>query len=123
MTWPVAQASPSGIAHDDGNLWMASLRGERLWRIGIADSGIADFSTTEFFTGEYGRLRTVVTAPDGSLWLTTSNRDGRGEPADDDDRILRIENPSLESPDSQGTSTTIVSATSAGLLPPSISMV
>ncbi len=98
VTWPVAQASPSGIAHDDGNLWMASLRGERLWRIGIADSGIADFSTTEFFTGEYGRLRTVVTAPDGSLWLTTSNRDGRGEPADDDDRILRIENPSLESP-------------------------
>ncbi|WP_374229826.1 sorbosone dehydrogenase family protein [Rhodococcus sp. F64268] len=98
VTWPVAQASPSGIAYDDDNLWMASLRGERLWRIGIADSGIADFSTTEFFTGEYGRMRTVVTAPDGSLWLTTSNRDGRGEPTDDDDRILRIENPSLENP-------------------------
>ncbi|MEE2056998.1 PQQ-dependent sugar dehydrogenase [Rhodococcus artemisiae] len=98
VTWPVSQASPSGIAYDDGNLWMASLRGERLWRIGIADAGIDDFSTTEFFTGEYGRLRTVVAAPDGSLWLTTSNRDGRGEPADDDDRILRIENPSIENP-------------------------
>lgn len=96
VTWPVSQASPSGIAYEDGNLWMASLRGERLWRIGIEE-----LDTTEFFTGEYGRLRTVVAAPDGSLWLTTSNRDGRGEPAGDDDRILRIETPSTEKPSTE----------------------
>jgi glucose/arabinose dehydrogenase len=93
LTWPVSQASPSGLAWFDGSLWMAGLRGERLWRIDIPDTDVQDtaVTATDFFVGEYGRLRTVVAAPDGSLWLTTSNRDGRGSPADDDDRILRIE--------------------------------
>ncbi|MGA4689125.1 MAG: PQQ-dependent sugar dehydrogenase [Rhodococcus sp. (in: high G+C Gram-positive bacteria)] len=88
LTWPVSQASPSGLAWFDGSLWMAGLRGERLWRIDVQDTAA---TATDFFVGEYGRLRTVVAAPDGSLWLTTSNRDGRGSPAGDDDRILRIE--------------------------------
>ncbi|MFI6399291.1 PQQ-dependent sugar dehydrogenase [Rhodococcus coprophilus] len=88
-TWPVSEASPSGLAFADGRLWMAALRGERLWSIEVAADGTA--STRNFFVGEYGRLRTVAAAPDGSLWLTTSNRDGRGQPGDDDDRILRVE--------------------------------
>jgi hypothetical protein len=44
-------------------------------------------------TGTYGRLRTVVAAPDGALWLTTANRDGRGTPVPADDRVIRIEPP------------------------------
>lgn len=90
LVWPVEQASPSGLAYADGHLWMAGLRGQRLWRIKVSASGKAS-QPTAYFTEDYGRLRTVVTAPDGRLWLTTSNRDGRGEPTPADDRIILIE--------------------------------
>ncbi len=88
VVWDVAEASPSGLAHLDGALWMASLRGERLWRIQIRNGRAT--RPADFFVGAHGRLRTVAAAPDGSLWLTTSNRDGRGTPSKDDDRILVI---------------------------------
>lgn len=93
MTWRTSEASPSGLAYAGGYLWMASLQGERLWRIKVAAGQVSD--PTAYFegadAGEYGRLRTVVRAPDGRLWLTTSNEDGRGAPAPDDDRILLVE--------------------------------
>ena len=86
--WPTDEASPSGIAVADGAVFMASLNGERLWRIPI--DGTAPASRRPCFKDEYGRLRTVLLAPDGSLWLTTSNTDGRGDVRDGDDRILRV---------------------------------
>ena len=89
LVWPVDQASPSGLAFADGHLWMAGLRGQRLWRIAVSDGKAS--KPRAFFGEEYGRLRTVAVAPDGLLWLTTSNRDGRGEPTPDDDRILRVQ--------------------------------
>lgn len=90
LVWPVEEASPSGLAWSDGHLWMAGLRGQRLWRIDVSRAGKASGST-EFFTEDYGRLRTVVTAPDGKLWLTTSNQDGRGNPTPADDRVILIQ--------------------------------
>ncbi len=87
--WRTSEASPSGLAFAEGSLWMASLRGERLWRVPVDRDGTIG-KPRSYFVGDYGRLRTVVVAPDGSLWLTTSNRDGRGNPAPQDDRILRI---------------------------------
>jgi len=89
LTWPVDEASPSGLAYLDGQLWMAALRGERLWQIPVDDAGARE--PTSYFTGDFGRLRTVVAAPDGRLWLTTSNHDGRGDPTAEDDRILVVE--------------------------------
>ena len=42
------------------------------------------------YAGEFGRLRDVVSGPEGEIWLLTNNTDGRGDPAADDDRILHI---------------------------------
>ena len=47
-------------------------------------------------TGQYGRLRTVVLDAQGGLWITTSNRDGVGTPAEDDDKVLRIVPPASD---------------------------
>ncbi len=67
---------------------VAGLKGQRLWQVPITADGVGE--PVAAFTGDFGRLRTVVAAPDGTLWIATSNRDGRGAPTDDDDRILRV---------------------------------
>ena len=90
VAWRPAVASPSGLAYADGALWMAALRGARLWRIPLDGTEPAS-EPRGFFVGEYGRLRAIAVGPDGALWLGTSNTDGRGSPADNDDRILRVE--------------------------------
>ena len=89
ITWGTDVASPSGLAYSEGHLWLAALRGERLWRIDV--DGDTASNPTAFFVGDYGRMRTVAFAPDGMLWLMTSNADGRGTPGPDDDQILLIE--------------------------------
>ncbi|MFC7327817.1 PQQ-dependent sugar dehydrogenase [Marinactinospora rubrisoli] len=92
VTWTTAEASPSGAAVADGSLWVAALRGQRLWRVPLTGDPARPVGEPEsLFTGEFGRLRDVVAAPGGGgIWLTTSNRDGRGTPADGDDRVLRV---------------------------------
>ncbi|WP_310526062.1 PQQ-dependent sugar dehydrogenase [Nocardioides sp.] len=88
LTWSTEDASPSGLAFAHGALWMAALRGQRLWQIPL--DGDTPGAPVGLFTGDYGRLRTVVSTPTGDLWVATSNRDGRGDPADLDDRILLV---------------------------------
>lgn len=86
--WPTDQASPSGIAIVGDHVFMAALRGERLWVVPLKDGRAG--TPKDYFVGQFGRLRTVVAAPDGSLWLVTNNTDGRGNPKPGDDRILRV---------------------------------
>lgn len=87
--WKTAEASPSGIAYAEGSIWMAGLRGKRLWRIPLNGTQ-ASAEPQAFLEDEYGRLRTVVSAGGDRLWLVTSNTDGRGSPKDGDDRILEL---------------------------------
>ncbi|WP_343949510.1 PQQ-dependent sugar dehydrogenase [Nonomuraea longicatena] len=88
-TWSTADASPSGLAYARGSLWMGALRGARLWQIPLDAQGRAGTPVAHFEEG-YGRLRAVALAPDGTLWVGTSNKDGRGSPSQDDDRILAV---------------------------------
>jgi streptogramin lyase len=75
----------------DGAIYMAALRGESLWRIPLTATG--DVGTPErLLEGRYGRLRTVVSAPDGRLWLASSNT-FRGTLHPGDDRILALRLP------------------------------
>ena len=89
VVWRTNDASPSGLAYWQDDLWMAGLRGQRLWQIPLDGTKAGD--PVAHFRGDYGRLRTVAVATDGnSLLLTNSNTDGRGDPASDDDRLFRI---------------------------------
>jgi glucose/arabinose dehydrogenase len=90
--WPTDDASPSGIAVGaDGAVYMAALRGESLWHIPFDAEGQPG-TPERLLEGRYGRLRTVMSAPDGRLWLITSNT-FRGSPRPGDDRILALRLP------------------------------
>ncbi|MGW1812201.1 PQQ-dependent sugar dehydrogenase [Streptomyces sp. NPDC002125] len=90
--WKTSEASPSGIAYAEGSIWMAGLRGERLWRIPLSDKADGEplAAPQAFLEGKYGRLRTVLAAGGDLLWLVTSNTDGRGDPEAGDDRVLLL---------------------------------
>jgi glucose/arabinose dehydrogenase len=85
-TWATNDASPSGLAVAKDRVYMACLRGQKVYRIGTDGS-----SPERLLAGKYGRLRHAAAAPDGSVWVLTNNRDGRGDPGPDDDRILRLD--------------------------------
>jgi len=87
MTW-----APGDVEYLNGKLYFTGLRGSALYVVSLDGETVTGFET--FFAGEYGRLRAVRLGPDGYLYLSTSNRDGRGQPGAEDDLILRV-NPDL----------------------------
>jgi glucose/arabinose dehydrogenase len=88
VVWRTDEASPSGAVVVGNTLYVAALRGERLWVVPLADGRAGEPHAV--LRGKLGRLRTVAVAPDGAVWLTTSNTDGRGVPREGDDRVLRF---------------------------------
>lgn len=93
-TWAPAGAAfytGSDLPQWQGDLLFGALRGAHLHRLALGgEDGLTVVDEEELFSGEYGRLRAVAVGPDGHLYVTTSNRDGRGRPSPEDDRILRI---------------------------------
>lgn len=89
VSWsPTATCSPSGLTIARGRAWVAALRGRSLYAVNLVGSRAK--RKTRYFHDRLGRIRTVERAPDGSLWVMTSNRDGRGTPRRGDDKIVRI---------------------------------
>ena len=87
-TFSVGSASPSGLAIVNDVLFLAALRGERLYRMQINGSSVG--TTTSHFQGTYGRLRTPEPAPDGSLWVTTSNGDKDSTAGNSNTKLLKV---------------------------------
>lgn len=85
---PSTTWAPSGASFVGSSLFFTGLRGQTLYEAVINGNQVT--TVREHFKGQYGRLRDVVVGPDGMLYMTTSNRDGRGTPVPADDRILRI---------------------------------
>ncbi|WP_029251688.1 PQQ-dependent sugar dehydrogenase [Paraoerskovia marina] len=84
--WEPGEASPSGMAHLDGTLYVANLGGEVLRAVPVDDP-----ATSSVVVDDEGRLRDAVVTPTGELWALTNNTDGRGTPRPEDDQIIEVD--------------------------------
>jgi glucose/arabinose dehydrogenase len=88
VTWATDEASPSGLLVTGDAIYLAALRGQRLWRVPLTGDSVG--APKAYLTDDLGRLRDVVVAPDGkNLWLLTSNT-ARGNPRPGDDRLVQV---------------------------------
>jgi glucose/arabinose dehydrogenase len=91
VTWAPGGAAFVSRGPWAGSLVFAGLRGQALYRVVLDPNDprrVANFEI--LFERQFGRLRDVVEGPDGALYILTSNRDRRGSPAPDDDRVIRL---------------------------------
>lgn len=89
-TWAPAGMVFAAGGHRRGQLLVATLWGNVLLAITFDESGTQAVNVERLLQGGYGRLRDAYQARDGSIYLTTSNMDGRGIPNPGDDKILRL---------------------------------
>ena len=86
--------APASAVVVGNKLYFGGLLGRALYEVTLGENGVTNLK--EYFKNEFGRIRTVRMGPDGFLYLTTSNRDGRGDPVAEDDRIIRVDPKSLD---------------------------
>jgi glucose/arabinose dehydrogenase len=77
-----------GFSQFRGNFFFGNLRAECIIRVVL--DGRRVVSQERLLEKQYGRIRDIAEGPDGAIYFSTSNRDGRGKPTKDDDRILRL---------------------------------
>lgn len=80
--------APAGAAFYQGSIFFGGLRGETLYEALISGNKV---ELKKHLQGEFGRIRDVVLGHDGFLYITTSNRDGRGKAQEGDDKIIKID--------------------------------
>ncbi len=89
VTWRTHNAGPAGIAIVGNRAWIGALTGKRLWRVRL--DGTHAKAKKAFFVGTYGRIRAVAAPPGArTIWISTSNTDGRATPRRHDDRVLQV---------------------------------
>jgi glucose/arabinose dehydrogenase len=91
---PAATGGLGGCALSGPYVFLGAMDGRQVTVVQLDGKGAPVGDPQPFLADRYGRLRTVVLAADGALWITTSNRDGAGTPEQDDDRVLRVVPPS-----------------------------
>jgi len=89
ITW-----APAGAATVNESIYFAGLRGSTLYEAEIDGSSVQELDG--HLQDRFGRLRAVEKGPEGDLYISTSNTDGRGNPAENDDRIIRVNPASLD---------------------------
>lgn len=87
VTW-----APASAVYWNGSIFFGGLKGEAIYEAVLDGASVREVKT--HMKGEYGRIRTIRLGPDGMFYVTTSNRDGRGTPVAQDDRIIRM-NPEI----------------------------
>lgn len=72
------------------SLLVTSLKASRITQLLLDEAGTKVLKATDFYTNTFGRLRDICISPDGKVYIAVSNRDGRGSPRADDDKIVEI---------------------------------
>ncbi|HEY9583737.1 MAG TPA: PQQ-dependent sugar dehydrogenase [Candidatus Paceibacterota bacterium] len=80
--------APASAVYYKGSVFFGGLKGEALYEAVLDGVNVKELKT--HFKNQFGRIRTVRLGPDNMLYITTSNRDGRGNPIAEDDRVIRI---------------------------------
>jgi hypothetical protein len=93
---PGKEGGLGGCAVAGNSVFLGALDGERVHVLTLDGRGTPTGDPDDLLGGRYGRLRTTVLDSQGGLWITTSNKDGVGQPAEDDDKVLRILPPSAQ---------------------------